>query len=238
MPTDHPTVLLIEDDRQLGHSLKESLESKNYLVEWESSGSRALQLFNRQKYDICLVDNSLPDMSGTDFVKEIRQTDFFTPMLIMSGNSSDREKILAFCAGGDDYITKPFSNTELALRIYALLKRTKPEKISQKMPDLVKFGSYRFDYPNRILCTPSREISLTKKESEVLRMLVQNLNNIVKREQILISVWGENDYFMGRSMDVYIARLRKKLNDDNRVSIVNVHRMGFKLKVNPEAGDQ
>jgi DNA-binding response OmpR family regulator len=231
MAENHPTVLILEDDPQLGRVLKDSLELKKYHVEWQTRADRALQLFEAKKYDICLVDIGLPDMSGTDFVKTIRKDDFTTPVLFMSARDADKDKIEAFCAGGDDYIVKPFTTTELALRLYSLLRRANPSKALQKQPDLLQFGTFTFDYPNRILCSPSAEVNLTKKEAEVLRMLALNINNVVKRENVLTSVWGENDYFMGRSMDVYIARLRKKLQVDKAVSIVNVHRMGFKLSV-------
>jgi DNA-binding response OmpR family regulator len=143
--------------------------------------------------------------------------------------------IQAFCAGGDDYIVKPFSVTELSLRMYALLRRSRPNMNETIMPETIKFGIFTFDYPNRVLCTNTEQVNLTKKEADVLRMLAANVNNVVKREKVLTDVWGENDYFMGRSMDVYIARLRKKLAEDKRVSIVNVHRMGFKLEVREEA---
>jgi DNA-binding response OmpR family regulator len=115
------------------------------------------------------------------------------------------------------------------------MRRSNPTKIERTHPDLISFGNYTFDYPNRLLCSPEGEVNLTKKEAEVLRMLAENMNTVVKREEVLTDVWGENDYFMGRSMDVYIARLRKKLQEDTRVSIVNVHRMGFKLEVKQAA---
>lgn len=233
MTQEHPTVLILEDDRQLGSILKESLELKKYYVDWEASPDRALQLFAAGGYDLILVDVALPGMSGIEFVKEIRKTDFTTPILFMSGNTDDKDMIYAYCAGGDDFIAKPFSTTELALRIYSLMRRANPKKAERKHPDLISFGKFTFDYPNRLLCSPAGEVNLTKKEAEVLRMLAQNVNTVVKREEVLTDVWGENDYFMGRSMDVYIARLRKKLQEDHRVSIINVHRMGFKLEVNP-----
>ncbi len=233
MAENHPTVLIVEDDPQLGKVLKESLELKKYKVEWQMRADRALQLFEAKKYDICLVDIRLPEMSGTDFIKELRKFDYNTPVLCMSAHDGDQDKIEAFCAGGDDYIVKPFTTTELALRLFSLLRRANPAKAAPRHPELMQFGKFTFDYPNRVLCTPSEEINLTKKEAEVLHMLALNINNVVKREKVLTSVWGENDYFMGRSMDVYIARLRKKLQEDNSVSIINVHRMGFKLAVNP-----
>lgn len=228
----HPTVLLADSDRQLDRSLKDYLELKNYRVDLESRGDRALKLFQAAKYDIIVVNVELPVMNGMDLAKEIRKNDFTTPILMMSANNDDKEKILAYCSGGDDYIVKPFSTTELALRIYALLKRAKPSLVQHEESEMMRFGNFTFDYPNRLLCTPGEQISLTKKEAEVLRMLAANINSVVKREKVLTDVWGENDYFMGRSMDVYIARLRKKLKEDSAVSIVNVHRLGFKLEVN------
>ena len=232
MAEKFPTVLLVEDDPQLGKLLKDSLGLKKYQVDLEPSGDRAFQLFQAAKYDIMIVDLILPGMSGLELAKEVRKTDQTTPILFMSAKDQDKDMIEAYCSGGDDYIVKPFSTTELALRIYALLKRIKPTLLEENDFEQVQFGSFIFDYPNRMLSTSNAQISLTKKEAEVLRMLAANINSVVKREKVLTNVWGENDYFMGRSMDVYIARLRKKLQDDKNVSIVNVHRMGFKLEVN------
>jgi len=227
-----PTALLVEDDPQLGPMLKDSLQLKNYRVDLEAQGERALQLFLAAKYDIVLLDVILPGMNGLDLAKQIRKTDYTTPILFMSAKDNDKDMIHAFCSGGDDYIVKPFSVTELSLRMYALLRRTKPGLADSSLPETIKFGIFTFDYPNRVLCTDNDQVNLTKKEADVLRILAANANNVVKREKVLTDVWGENDYFMGRSMDVYIARLRKKLSEDSNVSIVNVHRMGFKLEVN------
>lgn len=231
MTDTHPTILLLEDDQQLGRMLKDSLELKKYRVEWQTHGERALMLFKARKFDLCILDILLPGKSGLEIAKEIRQTDYTTPLLFISAKDQDKDMIEAYCSGGDDYIIKPFSTTELALRIYALLRRNNPKTINPVGPDRIYFGNFTFDYPNRLLCSPKGEIPLTKKEAEVLRMLASNVNNVVKREEVLTDVWGENDYFMGRSMDVYIARLRKKLQEDRSVSIVNIHRMGFKLEV-------
>ncbi|MEN8156795.1 MAG: response regulator transcription factor [Bacteroidota bacterium] len=235
MAETYPTILLVEDDNQLGPMLKDSLEVKNYRVELESRGDRALRLFQAGKYDIILIDLVLPGLGGLDLAKEIRKTDYITPILFMSAKGDDKDKIHAFCSGGDDFIVKPFSVTELSLRIYSLLRRIKPTLVEHEIPETLKFGTFTFDYPNRILCTDNEQVNLTKKEADVLRMLACNMNNVVKREKVLTDVWGENDYFMGRSMDVYIARLRKKLSEDKSVAIVNIHRMGFKLEVNQNA---
>ncbi len=235
MSTPKSSILLIENDRELGSVLKDSLELKNYRVDMEHRGDRALQLFQAAKYDLILMDVVLAGISGLELAKTIRKTDYTTPILFISAKDDDKEKIQAYCSGGDDYIVKPFTITELSLRIYALLRRAKPNLESQELPETLRFGDFIFDYPNRLLCTPSDNVPLTKKEADVLRMLASNINNVVKREKVLTDVWGENDYFMGRSMDVYIARLRKKLAEDKNVSIVNVHRMGFKLEVNGTA---
>ncbi len=232
MTKKHPTVLLVENDHELCRSIKEYLESKDYRVDLESRGDRALKLFQAEKYDILVLNVALPVMNGMDLTKEIRKTDYNTPILMLSTGGDDKEKIMAFCSGADDYMEKPFSRTELALRIYALLKRSKPSLVQNEEIEMIRFGRFIFDYPNRLLCSPSEKISLTKKEAEVLRMLALNINNVVRRENVLTNVWGANDYFMGRSMDVYIARLRKKLSEDRSVNIINVHRTGFKLEVN------
>lgn len=231
MSAHTPTILLIENDLELGSMLKDSLELKNYIVDVEQRGDRALQLFQAAKYDLILMDVVLSGISGLELAKTIRKTDYTTPILFMSARDDDKEKIHAYCSGGDDYIVKPFTITELSLRIYALLRRAKPSLVNHELPETLHFGNFTFDYPNRLLCTPTDSVPLTRKEAEVLRMLASNINNVVKREKVLTDVWGENDYFMGRSMDVYIARLRKKLAEDKNVSIVNVHRMGFKLEV-------
>ncbi len=237
MADNTPTVLLVEDDHQFGNELKDTLEFKNYRVDLESHGDKALILFQDSKFDVIIIDVVIPGLGGLDLAKEIRKTDYSTPILFMSEKDDDKEKIQAFCSGGDDYIVKPFSVTELSLRIYALLRRSKPALLEDEIPEVLQFGLYTFDYPNRMLCSPTNQTNLTKKEAEVLRMLASNVNNVVKREKVLTDVWGENDYFMGRSMDVYIARLRKKLKEDKNVSIVNVHRMGFKLEVNGQVLD-
>jgi DNA-binding response OmpR family regulator len=232
MPEKIPTILIVENDFQLGRVLKDSLELKNYRVDLESRGDWALKLFQAAKYDILVINVALSGLSGLDLAKEIRKTDYTTPILFLSAKDDDNEKIHAFCSGGDDYLVKPFSTTELALRIYSLLKRSRPNVLEKEFPEMMKFGIFIFDYHNRILCIREEKINLTKKEAEVLRVLASNINNVVKREKVLTDIWGENDYFMGRSMDVYIARLRKKLAEDASVNIVNVHRMGFKLEVN------
>jgi len=231
MLAERPSILIVEEDSKAAAEIKSFLEEKSYRVTTEVSAEEAYPLLQKAKFHLFLLNDTLPGMSGLDLAKMIRKKDYSTPILIMSEAGSDRAKIEAFCAGGDDYIVKPFSHTELALRIYAQLRRAYPSAARNNVPEMMEFGHFTFDYSNRCLSGPSGVTNLTKKESEVLRMLALNLNNVVKREVVLTDVWGENDYFMGRSMDVYIARLRKKLSEDSNVSIINVHRMGFKLEV-------
>ena len=185
-----PTVLLVENDHQLGRVLKDSLELKKYRVDLESRGDRALQLFQAAKYDILVINVALAGLNGLDLAKEIRKNDYTTPILFLSAKDDDKEKIHAFCSGGDDYLVKPFSTTELALRVYSLLKRSKPTLVEKDLPEMIRFGKFIFDYPNRMLCTREQQINLTKKEAEVLRMLAANINNVVKREKVLTDVWG------------------------------------------------
>lgn len=235
MSENTPDILLLEKDVALGKELKQSLETKGYHIDLEQRGDRGLQLFQARRYDLLICSVVLPGLQGLELAKTIRKSDYLTPILFVADEGDDREKIHAYCSGGDDYLIRPFSVTELALRIYALLKRSKPNLVKQELPDVIEFGNFTFDYTNRTLCNQDESMHLTKKEAEVLRMLALNINAVVKRETVLTDVWGENDYFMGRSMDVYIARLRKKLALDRNVSIVNVHRMGFKLEVTQPA---
>ncbi|PID91221.1 MAG: DNA-binding response regulator [Bacteroidetes bacterium] len=226
-----PRVLLLEPDPEYGQQLKETLELKHYIVDLESISESALKRCETKKYDVIVCDRNPVGLSAEDFIKQVRSKNERTPFLYLAQTRDDHEMVMAYCAGADDYLVKPFTSTELSLRIHALLKRSKPGK-SGALPSMVSFGLYTFDYPNRLLCSPSYQVQLTKKEAEVLRLLAATPNQVVKREKVLIEVWGENDYFMGRSMDVYIARLRKKLAADHNVAIVNIHRMGFKLEVN------
>ena len=225
-------VLVVDDHPHIFSIIEMAMDKTRYMVYYAKNGLEGISKSKKLMPDIILMDVMLTGISGLELAKTIRKTDFVTPILFISAKDDDKEKILAYCSGGDDYIVKPFTVTELALRIYALLKRSKPSLVTNELPDTIQFGDFTFDYPNRMLCTPSDNVSLTKKEAEVLRILASNINNVVKREKVLTDVWGENDYFMGRSMDVYIARLRKKLSEDKSVAIVNVHRMGFKLEVN------
>jgi DNA-binding response OmpR family regulator len=173
----------------------------------------------------------MPLKDGFTLAEEIRLINEVVPVIFLTAKTMKEDKIRGFKIGGDDYITKPFSTEELSLRIEAILKRTRLSLLNGEKETEYQIGSFTFDYSNQMLKSPSQEHRLTKKEAEVLRLLCINKNKILRREIALKMIWGEDDYFMGRSMDVYITRLRKFLSADPNVSITNIHRTGFMLEV-------
>ena len=225
------TILLVEDDNNLAFVLTDYLSMSGYKVEHAENGVAGLELFKNGKFDICILDVMMPLKDGFTLAEEIRVINEVVPVIFLTAKTMKEDKIKGFKTGGDDYITKPFSTEELSLRIEAILRRTRYSLLDGEQESVYKIGKYSFDYSNQVLDGPSGGKRLTKKEAEVLRLLCINMNKILRREIALKMIWGEDDYFMGRSMDVYIARLRKKLKEDSNVSIVNVHRMGFKLEV-------
>ena len=182
-----------------------------------------------EAYDLILLDIMLPLLDGFSVAEEIRKSDCETPIIFLTAKNLKEDKLRGFRIGGDDYITKPFSTEELKLRIDAILRRARrnPENKSS----IYTIGRYTFDYTNHILSLAKEERQLTKREAELLRLLCLNMNNVLRRDQALKTIWGEDDYFMGRSMDVYITKLRKMLGGDPSVSIVNIHNTGFRLEV-------
>jgi len=190
-----------------------------------------MELFRNGKFDICILDVMMPLKDGFTMAEEIRQINEHVPIIFLTAKTMKEDKIQGFKIGGDDYITKPFSTEELSLRIEAILKRTRFSLLEGEKDTVFNIGIFTFDYSNQVLRSPSGEKRLTKKEAEVLRLLCINKNKILRREIALKMIWGEDDYFMGRSMDVYITKLRKFLADDPGVNITNIHRTGFMLEV-------
>lgn len=232
MKKNKPKILLVEDDTNLGFVLNDFLSMSNYEPVLARDGKEGFEFFKNGNYDLCILDVMLPFKDGFTLAEEIRKVDPIIPIIFLTAKTMEKDKIRGFKAGGDDYITKPFSTEELSLRIDAILRRSKYSIIKNDVSTEYKIGKYRFDYSNYMLHSPGGERRLTKKEAEVLRLLCINKNQIVKREVALKNIWGDDDYFMGRSMDVYITKLRKFLKEDNNVSIVNIPRTGFKLEVN------
>ena len=224
-------ILLVEDDPNLGIVIKDNLEDKGYKVNLCTDGKMGLQSFYENKVDLCVFDVMLPKKDGFSLAEEIRQTDQQTPIIFLTAKALQEDRIKGFKIGADDYITKPFSMEEFALRIDAILKRCR--EIGQRPEDRSEFvlGNLVFNYNNLNITSNEKKQSLTRKEADILRLLCINQNEVLKREIVLNIIWGNDDYFLGRSLDVFITKLRKYLKEDPSVQIVNIHGVGFKLVV-------
>lgn len=223
-----PNILLAEDDPALGVVIKDNLEQSGYVVKLATDGQQAVELFNESTFDICLLDVMLPKTDGFEVAQSIRQHSEEVPILFLTAKSMEEDRITGFQSGGDDYITKPFSMKELVLRIEVFLKRSSASNTENNSYSL---GHYTFDYNNLTLSSENTSHQLTPKEALVLKYLCDNKSKVVKRNDILNAVWGTDDYFLGRSMDVFISRLRKYLKADPNISIKNIHGVGFTLDV-------
>ena len=222
-------VLLVEDDRNLAFVIKDNLEINGFQVTHCLDGEAAFQQFSENNFDLCVFDVMLPKKDGITLASDIRKQNTIVPILFLTAKSMKDDRIAGFKAGGDDYITKPFSIEELLLRMEVFLKRSRVNNFS----DTSRFslGKVEFDADNLLLNINGDSINLTQKEAEILKMLCLHRNKVLKREEILKQVWGNDDYFTGRSLDVFITKLRKHLKREEGVEIVNVHGVGFKLQV-------
>jgi DNA-binding response OmpR family regulator len=223
-------ILLVEDDQNLGYMLQDFLDLEGFKVTWEKNGLTGLNTFKSRSFDLCILDVMLPIKDGFTLAENIQQIKPGTPFLFLTARGLEADRIRGLKLGADDYITKPFSTEELKLRIDIILRRLGKESGVIKK-DIFTIGSVIFDFPNQLLQLHGDERRLTKKEAMVLQMLCQNVNELVRREQLLVNIWGSDDYFMGRSMDVYIAKLRSYLKSDPAINIVNIHGTGFKLEI-------
>lgn len=221
-------ILLVEDDPALGFVIKDGLVHQGYDVTLCSDGEEGAENFQQHPFDLCIFDVMMPKKDGFALAQEIRKKNAHVPILFVTAKGMLEDKIEGFRAGGDDYIVKPFSMEELLLRIQVFLRRS-GNGSSEK--NLFELGNYLFDGKNFKLTHPSGDKTLTQKEAEVMKLLCCNEDRVLKREEILNAVWGDDDYFMGRSLDVFISKLRKYLKEDPRVEIVNYHGVGFKLEV-------
>ena len=225
-------LLLAEDDPNLGEILKDYLELKGkFDVFLAVDGEQALKVFNKEQVDLCILDVMMPKKDGFTLAKEIRKFNQEVPIIFATAKGMMEDKTTAYGAGGDDYITKPFRVEELLLRINALLKRvsTQEAAVVEQLPSTFTIGNYYFDYTNQYLMLADHKQKLSTKEAELLRMLCLNKNDVLTREEALIKIWHDDNYFNGRSMDVFLSKLRKYLRDDPSVEIVNVHGKGYKL---------
>lgn len=220
-------ILLVEDDPSLGFMIKDALED-HYEVDWATDGQKAWNSFSKNTYDLCLLDVMLPLKSGFEIAENIRTVNKEVPILFVSARAMEEDRIKGFRKGGDDYITKPFSMEELKHRIAVFLKR---RGYSAEDKSELKIGRYVFQ-PDLLLLTIDEESrKLTRKEADLLFYLCKNSNEVIKREDILMAVWGKDDYFTGRSLDVFISKLRKYLSMDEKIRIENYHGVGFLFKI-------
>jgi DNA-binding response OmpR family regulator len=223
-------ILLVEDDPTLSYVVRESLQKNSYDVVFCADGETAWQQFMKNNFDICLLDVMLPGKKdGITLATQIRQKNESIPILLLTSKSMDDDKIAGFRSGADDYITKPFNMQELLLRLEVFLKRTM--KKEDDTPTSFKIGSLDFDYTNLTL-KGTKEHQLTQREADLIRFLCLNANRILKRDEILMNVWGKDDYFLGRSMDVFITKVRKYLKEQDSAELQTIHGIGFKFVYN------
>ena len=222
-------ILLAEDDLNLGQLLQTFLRSKGFGVMLAQNGKIAFEKFNRDKFDFCIFDVMMPEMDGFTLAKEIREIDKKIPILFLTAKAMKEDKLEGFAIGADDYLTKPFSMDELLARISAIMRRM--EAPLDVTANGVSVGNIKYEPEFRLLYLKDGVRKLTTKENQLLKLLVKNQNEILDRNATLRAVWGDDNYFNGRSMDVYIAKLRKILKEDPAIEIMNVHGKGFKLIV-------
>jgi len=223
-------ILLAEDDKNLGNILKAYLEAKGYPTVLCENGKIAFEAYKRGTFDFCVLDIMMPEMDGFTLAKKIRTIDKDVPILFLSAKAMQEDRIQGFEVGADDYLTKPFSMEELLLRIKAIMRRSASldKNVSKSS---FTFGKYTFEYNRQLLIIDNKEQKLTSKEAELLKLLCENVNNVLDRTVALNKIWFDDSYFNARSMDVYVTKLRKYLKEDDNVELINVHGVGFKLVV-------
>lgn len=224
-------ILLVEDDENLGFVIKTFLEMEGFLVSLQNDGERGLKAFTNSAFDLCILDVMMPRKDGFTLATQIRAMNDQIPLLFLTAKSLKEDKLKGFGIGADDYITKPFDEDELVARIHAILARSKRTASNQKQSNF-ELGEYIFEPEKQLLTFRKEQKRLTERENNLLLFLCSHSNEIVKREKVLEAVWGENDYFLGRSLDVFITKLRKYLKKEPNISIENIHGVGFMLLTN------
>ncbi|MCR4032274.1 MULTISPECIES: response regulator transcription factor [Flavobacterium] len=222
-------ILYAEDDETLAFLTKDNLEQNNYEVIHCSDGKSALKIFEEEEFDICVFDIMMPKMDGFDLAAAVRKIDVDVPIIFLSAKTLKEDRIKGLRLGADDYLVKPFSIEELLLKIEIFLKRS--QKNIPPPKTIYEVGKYQFDTKNFILFNDEEKVGLTQREAELLKLFLDHKNSVLKREQILTSLWGTDDYFMGRSLDVFISRLRKILANEEGISIENLHGIGFRFSI-------
>jgi len=220
-------ILYVEDDESLGFVTRDNLTLNGYSITHCTDGVQAVQAAKDQQFDLCLLDVMLPEMDGFTVATEIRKRDTHIPILFLTAKSLKEDRLHGLRLGADDYITKPFSIEELVLKIEVFLRRS--QKNGQSSTPLLQVGNFELDYSNLTLKNGATEKKLTQRETDLLKLLIEHKNQVLQRGIILEKLWGENDYFLGRSLDVFISRLRKYLKIDPNLRIENIHGVGFRL---------
>lgn len=223
------SILLAEDDDNLGQLLQTFLKAKGYQVELARNGKHAYEKYTDGHFDFCIFDVMMPEMDGFTLAKEVRLIDPKIPILFLTAKAMKEDKLEGFESGADDYMTKPFTMEELLARIEAILRRTSPSDNDES--EMQQIGNIQYEPVSRILHLKEENKKLTTKEGQLLHLLCKNRNEVLDRQAALRAIWGDDNYFNGRSMDVYIAKLRKLLKEDERIEILNIHGKGFKLIV-------
>lgn len=222
-------ILLVEDDQTLNFIIKDNLEQAGYVVTSVEDGESGLQQFNSEKFSLCLLDVMLPKKDGFTLAKEIRAINDHVPIIFLTARAMTEDKILGLTIGADDYLTKPFSMEELLLKIAIFLKRSLNSGETAADQNYYKVGRFNFYFDSLVLDCAGERKTLTYKEAELLRYFCDNPNKVLSRSDILIQVWGSDDYYLGRSLDVFISRLRKYLSADENIKILNLHGIGFRF---------
>jgi DNA-binding response OmpR family regulator len=230
MLKQRPKILLAEDDPNLGTLLTDLLNKDGFEVTLCKDGALALKAFRCNKFDLCLLDVMMPQLDGFSLAREIRAADKKTPFIFITAKSLKQDKLKGYATGADDYVTKPFDEEELLWKIKAVIRRQEESKGGGRY-EKVSVGKYTFDFSNQSLVIDGKINRITERESNILNYLLAKRNNVVKREDMLKDIWGENNYFLGRSLDVFISKIRKYLKDDPAISIENVFGVGFIFNV-------
>lgn len=223
------TILLAEDDIYLSELMKEALEEEGYAVELFRDGQEAIDQFDKNKFDVCLLDVMMPVKDGFMVAKKIRQQSDIMPILFISTKNMEEDRLKGYQTGADDYITKPFSMKELLFKLEVFLRRSR--KFSYETKQDYTIGKLQFSYTDRKLKGPEETVDLKQKEADLLKFLCEHTNRILKRDEVLLAVWGKDDFFLGRSMDVYMTKLRKFLRADPDLLIETIHGHGFRFTV-------
>ena len=241
MTNDNNRILLVEDDQNFGDVLRSYLEMHEYDVTLATDGEQGLQTYNSDaKFDLCIFDVMMPKMDGFSLAKEIRQKDKTVPIIFLTAKTMKEDVLHGFKIGADDYISKPFNSEELLYRIQAILKRSTTKPDPQSEVKEFNIGQYHFNFPLRILTlknidgSDGEKAKLSPKEAQLLRMFCLHVNDILPRSKALTEIWGEDNYFTARSMDVFVTKLRKYLKLDTNIEIVNIHGNGFQLLIRTE----